>query len=62
MPIFLMFIIKVHIQNMGWLDWAKNGDPTGTEGFGYRMEGIKIQVVLKGSEAPGRVERPFVKK
>ncbi|MDO9491034.1 MAG: hypothetical protein Q7J41_02190 [Acetobacterium sp.] len=26
------------------------------------MEGIKIQVVLKGSEAPGRVERPFVKK
>lgn len=51
-----------HAQNFGWLDWAKNGSSAGTEGFGYRLEAIKIMVVPKGAEAPGATEQPFVKK
>ena len=25
----------------GWLDWAKNGEKSGTEGFGYRLKNKK---------------------
>jgi uncharacterized protein YjdB len=49
---------QVHVQNVGWMDWAQNGEIAGTEGLGYRMEGIRIQVKLKGSEVSGNVERP----
>ncbi|WKY44030.1 hypothetical protein Q5O14_15595 [Eubacteriaceae bacterium ES2] len=51
---------QVHVQNLGWLDWASNGDPAGSAGFGYRQEGIHIVVVPKGSEAPGQTENTFV--
>ncbi|PKM48757.1 MAG: hypothetical protein CVV01_01850, partial [Firmicutes bacterium HGW-Firmicutes-6] len=53
---------QVHAQNFGWLDWAKNGDSAGTEGFGYRLEAIKIMVVPKDTAAPGKTEQAFVKK
>lgn len=43
---------RVHAQNFGWLNWAKNGASAGTAGFGYRLEGIKIVVVPKGTEPP----------
>ena len=36
----------------GWLDWAKNGEKSGTEGFGYRLEGIEIVLVEKGGTPP----------
>jgi uncharacterized protein YjdB len=52
---------QVHVQDVGWMDWAKNGEPAGTEGFGYRLEGIKVQVGVKGSEVPVKVERPYLK-
>ncbi|OXS27610.1 MAG: hypothetical protein BI182_14900 [Acetobacterium sp. MES1] len=51
---------KVHAQNYGWLDWAKNGEEAGTAGFGYRLEGIIIKILPAGSEAPGNVDYPFV--
>ncbi|WKY44077.1 hypothetical protein Q5O14_15845 [Eubacteriaceae bacterium ES2] len=51
---------QVHVQNLGWLDWASNGDPAGSAGFGYRLEGIRIVVVPKGSDAPGVTENCFV--
>ncbi|KAF5089351.1 Clostridial hydrophobic W [anaerobic digester metagenome] len=50
----------MHAQNYGWLDWAKNGESAGTEGFGYRLEGICIEILPAGSEAPGNVDYPFV--
>lgn len=43
-----------------WMDWAKNGAESGTAGFGYRLEGIKIVVVPKGDPALGETNRPFV--
>lgn len=51
---------RVHAQKFGWLDWAKNGQSAGTAGFAYRLEGIEIQVLPKGSAAPGPTARPFV--
>lgn len=51
---------RVHAENVGWMDWAKNGEEAGTAGFGYRLEGIEIQVLPKGSSAPGPTTQPFI--
>lgn len=51
---------QVHAQNIGWLDWAKNGESAGTAGLGYRLEGIRIVIVPKGAAAPGKTIKPFV--
>ena len=53
---------QVHVQNFGWLDWAKNGEPAGSEGYGYQMEAIRIILVEKGGEAPGKTNVNFKKK
>lgn len=37
-----------HVQNFGWLNWANNGEKSGTAGYGYRLESIKIKVLPKG--------------
>ena len=44
---------RVHAQNFGWLDWAKNGDPAGTAGYSKRLEGIQVVIVPKGDGNPG---------
>jgi N-acetylmuramoyl-L-alanine amidase len=38
----------VHAENYGNMNWAMNGESTGTEGMSLRLEGIKVQVVPKG--------------
>ena len=50
---------RVHAQNFGWLDWAVNGQASGTEGYGYRLEAIQIVIVPKGDTAPGPTAVPF---
>ena len=52
---------RVHAQTYGWLDWACNGAPAGTEGLSKRLEGIEIVLVEKGGAAPGATDRPFIK-
>jgi beta-lactamase superfamily II metal-dependent hydrolase len=47
-------IYQTHIQNVGWeaetvRGWKSNGSMSGTEGLGYRLEGI--QVKLTGADA-----------
>ena len=37
------------MQSYGWLDWAKNGQMSGTSGLAKRLEGIQIVVVKKGA-------------
>ncbi len=51
---------RVHSQTYGWLDWAKNGETAGTEGLAKRLEAIEVKLVLKGEEAPGNTEKPYV--
>lgn len=43
---------RVHVQNYGWLSWAKNGENAGTEGLGLRMESMQILLVKKGENKP----------
>lgn len=51
---------RVHVTNYGWLDWASNGVIAGTTGLGLRVEAVNVVLVLKGAEAPGKIERPSV--
>ncbi|MGV8906570.1 MAG: Ig-like domain-containing protein [Acetobacterium sp.] len=36
---------QTHVQNKGTMDWMSNGELSGTEGQGLRMEGMKIKLV-----------------
>ena len=53
---------RVHTQNIGWLDWAKNGEEAGTLDCSLRLEGIEIKLVSKGLGAPGSTDTPFKEK
>ena len=43
---------RVHVQDYGWMGWAKNGECAGTAGRSARLEGIQIVLVPKGGAAP----------
>ena len=51
---------RVHAQNYGWLDWAKNGSIAGTTGHGFHLEGIQICLVAKNGPAPGATDTPVI--
>ena len=35
---------RVHAQNIGWMNWAKNGEPAGTDGFAFRIEALEAKI------------------
>ena len=45
---------RVHAQNVGWMNWAKNGERSGTEGQKKRLEAIEVVLVEKGQQPPQR--------
>lgn len=46
---------RVHSANVGWLGWASNGEPAGTQGYAYQVEAIQIKVLPKNAQdAPAR--------
>ncbi len=47
---------RVHIQNQGWLGWAKNGEVAGSTGAGLRVEAIEVKLLIKGSILPGSTD------
>jgi lipoprotein-anchoring transpeptidase ErfK/SrfK len=50
---------RVHVQNIGWMGWAKNGASAGTSGYSYRIEAIQIKLQRKGTAAPGSTANAF---
>ena len=50
---------RTHVQNLGWMGWAKNGENSGSKGLSLRLEAVEIRLVEKGSEAPGFTEYAF---
>ena len=50
---------RAHVLGYGWMGWTKNGSPSGTTGLGKNMEAYQVQIVVKGSPAPGATERSF---
>ena len=53
---------RTHIENGGWLGWARNGEPAGTQGASLRMEALQIQLVPKGKSFNRGGEAFFLKK
>ena len=51
---------RAHVAHFGWLGWAKNGEPAGTTGFAYGLQAVEIQLVEKGSKAPGSTSRAYI--
>lgn len=46
---------RVHSANVGWLGWASNDEPAGTQGYAYQIEAIQIKVLPKNAQdAPAR--------
>ena len=44
---------RAHVSYVGWMGWAKNGEPAGiTGGPGNNIEALEIRLVHKGSSAP----------
>ena len=37
---------RTHVQNIGWTDWVKEGEYSGTKGQGLRVEAIEIKLVV----------------
>jgi uncharacterized protein YjdB len=35
---------QTHVENLGWQEYKKNGEISGTEGRSFRLEGIKIKL------------------
>ncbi|WP_125775578.1 hypothetical protein [Antribacter gilvus] len=43
---------RVHVSGLGWLGWAKNGEPAGTIGYASAVEGLQVRLVSKREPAP----------
>ena len=50
---------RVHVEDLGWLGWASNGDPAGTSRKELQMEAIQIVLLPKDSNAPGQETGAF---
>lgn len=53
---------RIHAQDLGWLGWANNGMKSGSEGLSKRLDAIEIVLVVKGQNAPGSTDKPFLTK
>ena len=43
---------RSHVQNVGWMKWAENGNPSGSQNKNYRLEAFKIVIIKKGESVP----------
>lgn len=51
---------QVHVENAGWMGWAKNGEEAGTEGLQYRLEAFRIMIVPAGADVSLQMDNEFV--
>ena len=40
-------LYRVHVQDIGWQDWKKDGEVAGTTGQAKRIEAIQIKIQKK---------------
>lgn len=45
-------VYRVHVQDIGWLGWQRNGSLAGTTGRSKRLEAIQIKLEKKDSSLP----------
>ena len=41
-----------YVRGYGWLDWAKNGETSGSTGKGLALSGVRVKLAKKGAAAP----------
>lgn len=39
---------QTHVENIGWQDWKRDGEVSGTSGHGFRLEGIQVELNSQG--------------
>ncbi len=50
---------RVYVKDWGWMDWAQNGEPAGSSGYGKSILALDTRLVQKGEAAPGDREQPY---
>ena len=40
-------LYRVHVENIGWMDWMRNGEVAGTTGQSLKIEAVQIKIVEK---------------
>ena len=51
---------RAHVSNIGWMDWAKNGQVAGVTGDSSKdIEAFQIYIAPKGFSAPGTAVAPY---
>ena len=50
---------RSYVQGIGWLDWAENGETSGTLGYAKELYIIQVKLVKKGEDAPGDRGIPY---
>lgn len=50
----------MHIEDKGWLNWAKNSESAGSQSAAKRLEAIQIKLVKKGEAAPEGSGKAFL--
>ncbi|MFH5835254.1 N-acetylmuramoyl-L-alanine amidase [Proteiniclasticum sp. C24MP] len=53
---------RAHVQRLGWLSWAKNGEKAGTAFYNYQIEAVEVKLVPKGEVFSGDVTESYVMK
>ncbi|MDR2833101.1 MAG: hypothetical protein LBV67_05235 [Streptococcaceae bacterium] len=51
---------RTYVTDFGWLGWAKNGEYSGSEATEFRLVGIEILVVKKGSQEFTNIIEPYI--
>lgn len=46
---------RVKVNKFGWLNWARNGERAGTNGYDYPIRAMQVVLKRKGDGAPGDV-------
>ena len=49
---------RVHVDNVGWLGWAKDGAVAGGTGYGVHVQAVLVRLTRKGANAPGSTIKP----
>ena len=50
---------RSYVDSYGWLDWTKDGGPSGSEGMFCRIQAVELSLKRVDEEAPGAVHIPF---
>ena len=51
---------RAHVTGLGWMGWAHNGEPSGSEGLSQGVNALQVMVLEKGATPPEEAETELV--